>query len=95
MSKHFEVSKQNLNLKLVLLNALEDFDESVSSAFHTALEKFTDRQIVELILDSKNEENKSALIYKVLHKCISVNPPLKEILLEKTSLSFQNEYKIK
>ena len=89
---NFTNTRNNLELKLLLLNALEDFDESLASLLNGSISKLSDKDIVELIIDLRKEKNDANIISLVLKKLISKEDDLTEKISSLFGESFIEEY---
>lgn len=86
---NFISTRNNLELKLLLLNALEDFDESLASLLNESISKLSDKEIVEMIIDLRKEKDDKAIISYVLNKLLIKETGLKD----KIALLFGAEFK--
>ena len=89
---NFTNIRNNLELKLLLLNTLEDFDESLASLLNTSISKLSDKDIVELIIDLRKEQKNASIISLVLKKLISKENDLTEKISELFGAQFIHEY---
>jgi len=63
----FTQTKQNLELKLVLMHTLEDFDPTLASLLNDTIEHLSDKDVVELIIHLRDVKDDQAIISAVLN----------------------------
>ena len=91
--KLFDTSKNNLELKLLLLNTLEDFDGNLATVLNEAIIAMSDKKIVELIIELRVEADEAKIISSVLSMLLKISPNLENKIIETVGKQFLGQYK--